>query len=412
MPVEFLGMGAGSDSTETTPATTAFFDPAYAVEIARAHEDNGWDHLLFAYNTTLQDPIVQAAWVAAHTGRIQLRIAHRPNVSHPTYAARSFLTLDHLAGGRVTVHFITGGSQADQAREGDRLPKDERYRRTREYIQVVRRIWETGGPFDWHGEFYEFEDFSTGLRPVAGRRPGISFGGSSEAAWQVGAAVADIYALFGEPLDDAAAQQQQILDRAAALGRSAPLRWQIAFRPIIAPTDEQAWEKAHQILGRLTARRDGGEVIDPLRHHSRPPEAAGTRRLLEAASRGDHHDRALWTALATAAGGGGGSATALVGSYDTVTQALLDYTDLGFEIFGLRGYDLVADAREFGQHVIPQVRAEVARREAGSTPDQLRAEHATDRRQRRGPTTSAPASRDATLTEQNAGGSGKPPPRP
>jgi alkanesulfonate monooxygenase len=379
MPVEFLGMGAGNDSTETTPATTAFFDPAYAVQIARAHEENGWDHVLFAYNTTLQDPTVQATWVAAHTERIQLRIAHRPNVSHPTYAARSFLTLDHLAGGRVTVHVITGGSQADQAREGDRLPKDDRYRRTQEYIQVMRRIWETGELLDWHGEFYEFENFSTGLRPVAGRRPGISFGGSSEAAWRVGAAEADIYALFGEPLVDAAIQQQQILDRAATEHRTAPLRWQIAFRPIIAPTDEQAWEKAHRILGRVTARRDGGEILDRLRHYGRPPEAAGTRRLLEAAARGEHHDRALWTALAAAAGGGGGSATALVGSYDTVTQALLDYTDLGFEIFGLRGHDLLPDAIEFGRHVIPQVRAEIAHRETGRTSDQLRTAQATHR---------------------------------
>lgn len=390
MPVEFLGMGAGNDSTETTPATTAFFDPAYAVEIARAHEDHGWDHLLFAYSTTLQDPTVQATWVAAHTERIQLRIAHRPNVSHPTYAARSFLTLDHLAGGRVTVHVITGGSRADQAREGDRLPKDDRYRRTREYIQLVRRIWESEDPLDWHGEFYDLEDFSTGLRPVGGRRPGISFGGSSEAAWEVGAAEADIYALFGEPLADAAAQQQQILDRAAAAGRSSPLRWQIAFRPIIAPTDEQAWEKAHRILGRFTARRAGGEVLDPLRHYDRPPEATGTRRLLEAAARGEHHDRALWTALAAAAGGGGGSVTALVGSYDTVTQALLDYTDLGFEIFGLRGHDLLPDAREFGRHVIPQVRAEVAHREARRTPDQLRAGHATHRQRLLGTSTPGP----------------------
>ena len=379
MPVEFLGMGAGNDSTETTPATTAFFDPSYAVEIARVHEDHGWDHLLFAYNTTLQDPTVQATWVAAHTERIQLRIAHRPNVSHPTYAARSLLTLDHLAGGRVTVHVITGGSQADQAREGDRLPKDERYRRTQEYIQLVRRIWETGELLDWHGEFYDLEDFATGLRPVAGRRPGISFGGSSEAAWAVGAAEADIYALFGEPLVDAAAQQQQILDRAVTADRTTPLRWQIAFRPIIAPTDEQAWEKAHRILGRITARRAGGEILDRLRHYARPPEAAGTRRLLEAAARGEHHDRALWTAPAAAAGGGGGSATALVGSYDTVTQALLDYTDLGFEIFGLRGHDLLPDAREFGRHVIPQVKAEIAHREAGRTPDQLHTAHATHR---------------------------------
>ncbi|WP_245232852.1 hypothetical protein [Paenarthrobacter nicotinovorans] len=45
MPIEFLGMGAGNDSTETSPATTPFFDPAYAARIARIHEDNNWDHV-------------------------------------------------------------------------------------------------------------------------------------------------------------------------------------------------------------------------------------------------------------------------------------------------------------------------------------------------------------------------------
>jgi alkanesulfonate monooxygenase len=379
MPVEFLGMGAGNDSTETTPATTEFFDPAYAARIAKVHEDHHWDHVLFAYNSATQDPAVHAAWVAANTQRIQLRLAHRPNISHPTFAAKTILTLDHIAQGRLTVHFITGGSQTDQAREGDHLTKEDRYRRTQEYIRIVRRAWQGGEPFDWDGEFYRFEDYSSNIRPFGGKRPGISFGGSSRAAWAVGAAEADIYALFGEPLADAAEQQQEILGRAAAVGRTEPLRWQIAFRPIVAATDKEAWEKAHTILALLASRRGKGEVIDPVRHYANKPEAAGTQRLLAAAERADHHDRALWTALAKAAGGGGGSATALVGSYDTVTQALLDYHELGFEIFGLRGYDFVPDAVEFGTHVIPQLKAEVARREAGKTPGQLRAAQATAR---------------------------------
>jgi len=378
MPIEFLGMGAGNDSTETSPATTPFFDPSYAAKIARIHEENNWDHVLFAYNSATQDPSVHATWVAANTERIQLRLAHRPNVSHPTFAARSFLSLDHIAQGRLTVHFITGGSQADQAREGDFVAKDARYGRTQEYMQIVRRAW-SGGSFDWNGEHYRFTDFASGLAPFNGKRPGISFGGSSEAAWSVGAAEADIYALFGEPLADAAGQQEQILSRAAALGRTDPLRWQIAFRPIVAATDELAWEKAHAIMGRFQARRSAGEVIDPVRHYTAKAEAAGTQRLLAAAERADLHDRALWTALAKAAGGGGGSATALVGSYDTVTQAILDYHELGFEIFGLRGYDFVPDAIEFGQHVIPQLKQEVAHRERSVAPEALRAAHADAR---------------------------------
>jgi len=363
MPVEFLGMGAFNDATETRPRSTAVLDPEYARRIARVHEEHDWDHVLFAYSSGSPDPILTAGWVAAHTERIQLRLAHRPNTSFPTVAARQFATLDQLSRGRLTVHFITGGSTADQAREGDYLPKDDRYERTREYIRIVKRAWTSREPFSHRGTYYRFDDFVSAVEPYRQPRPGVSFGGSSEAAWQVGAAEADIYTLFGEPLTDAADQQRRILAAAAAQGRTEPLRWQIAFRPIIAPTDAEAWERAHTILRDIHAANDTAAQQTLRRHHPPSnPENAGSQRLLAAAERGERHDRALWTAtsMATAAAG---SSTALVGSYETVAAALLDYVDLGFEIFGLRGYDFVPDAEEFGRHVIPLVRHEVAHRD-------------------------------------------------
>ena len=62
-----------------------------------------------------------------------------------------------------------------------------------------------------------------------------------------------------------------------------------------------------------------------------------------------------------------GNSTALVGTPETVAAALLDYYDLGVRIFSARGYHLYDDAVDFGRHVIPLVREEVARREAAAT---------------------------------------------
>lgn len=377
MPVEFLGMGAPNDGTEARGRTTEVFDKKYAAKIARIHEDNNWDHVLFAYSSGSPDPILQAGWVAANTGHIKIRLAHRPNTSFPTVAARQFLTLDHLSEGRVTVHFISGGDQTDQQREGDYLAKDERYRRTHEYITIVRKAWTSEEPFDWDGEFYKFENFRSEIRPFNGTPPLISFAGSSPAAWTAGAALADIYTLFGEPIEDTREQQQQILQQAAAQNRTRPLRWQIAFRPIVAPTDELAWEKAHRVVEDIRRFRESGGIWS--KHHPlRKPDSAGSQRLLAVAERGERHDRALWTPTAKATGGGG-SSTALVGSYETVAAALLDYVDLGFEIFGLRGYNFVPDAQEFGQHVIPLVKQEVARRDAEAG-KQARAEREAEAR--------------------------------
>ncbi|CAM5664369.1 hypothetical protein SHIRM173S_11432 [Streptomyces hirsutus] len=44
------------------------------------------------------------------------------------------------------MHFITGGNDHEQGREGDTLTKDERYARTREYIRIVKKIWTTHKP--------------------------------------------------------------------------------------------------------------------------------------------------------------------------------------------------------------------------------------------------------------------------
>jgi alkanesulfonate monooxygenase len=69
--------------------------------------------------------------------------------------------------------------------------------------------------------------------------------------------------------------------------------------------------------------------------------------------------------------GGAGNSNALVGTPEVVTQALLDYYDLGVEIISARGYDILGDAIDFGRHVIPIVREEVAKRDAERELDRL-----------------------------------------
>ncbi|MEN0129344.1 MAG: LLM class flavin-dependent oxidoreductase, partial [Brevundimonas sp.] len=218
-------------------------------------------------------------------------------------------------------------------------------------------------PFSHAGPYYSVESFV--LRARGAGRPGLSAGGASRRALEVGAAVADVFALFGEPLAATAAQVELLRGFAAAAGRPVP-RLQIAFRPIVAATDDEAWAKAHAIKARIDARAAAAEPVASLSSApavpGRLPENTANLRLAELAAAGERHDRALWTPTVAGAGGLPTSATALVGSYRTVADALLDYVDLGFEIFGLRGYDLVEDAIEFGDNVIPLVRAGAANR--------------------------------------------------
>jgi alkanesulfonate monooxygenase len=363
MAVEFLGIAGTNPASEVTPRTGGPLDLEYTSKLARAHEDNGWDRILFAYHSGSPDPSTVAAYVATRTERINLVVAHRPNVAYPTLTAKTFATLDHISNGRFEVHVITGGSTADQAAEGDFLPKDDRYGRTREFIQILKQAWTSDERFDFAGEHYQFEQFVADIKPLQQPRPRISFGGSSAAAYAVGAAEADIFALWGEPLAGTKEQLATIDAEAAKAGRSDRPTIQIAFRPILAPTEELAWEKAESILGRIKAVQSG--TTNRRRDPSKTPENAGSRRLLAAVEAGERHDRALWTAP-TGLTGGGGNSTALVGTPETVAAALLDYYDLGVRIFSARGYDIYDDAIDFGRYVIPLVREEVARRETST----------------------------------------------
>lgn len=366
MPVEFLGIAANHDGTETRARSAGALDLPYAVKLARAHEDNGWDRVLFAYHSGSPDPAQVAAHVAAHTERLNLVVAHRPNTAYPTLTAKTFATLDHISNGRFEVHVITGGSTADQSAEGDHLDKDARYARTREFIRILKQAWTSNEPFDFDGEHYRFENFLADIKPLQTPRPRISFGGSSPAAYAVGAQEADVFALWGEPLAGTAEQIETIRAAAAAAGRALPTI-QVAFRPILGATDELAWEKAERTLGDIHALQAEGASVSRgrLRRSGSRPENAGSQRLLAAAEAGERHDRALWTATSAATAGGGNS-TALVGTPETVAAALLDYYDLGVRIFSARGYHLYDDAVDVGRHVIPLVREEVARREAAT----------------------------------------------
>lgn len=349
MTVEFVSQVHVRDSSDLYPKPGNAIDVEFLRRYAAALEEAAFDHTLVPYGSKGFSSFGVAAALSQLTESIGLIVAQRPNIFHPTAAAQALATLDQLSGGRALVHIISGGNDAEQIRQGDYLTKEQRYERTREFIEILRRSWQETEPWDHEGTYYRFEDYSGDLKPVRGTVP-ISFGGSSAQAYAVGGALADIYALWGEPLAETAEQIDGIRESARAAGREdAPRIW-VTFRPIIAPTSEQAWEKAHDILGALRRHREGAVV--------RPPENVGSQRQLAVAAAGELHDRALWTPVA-AATNAAGAATALVGTPEVVAEAILDYVRLGASIVSIRGYDNLNDVVDYGKHLLPLVRAEL-----------------------------------------------------
>jgi alkanesulfonate monooxygenase len=353
MPVEFIGMIATRASSESRAADGPLIDVPFTRRFARVHEESGFDRVLIGYYSDAPDGFVVAADVFANTERLGILLAHRPGFVAPTLAARKLATLDQFSGGRLAVHVISGGSDVDQRRDGDYLDHDMRYRRTDEYLEVLRAIWTAERPLDHAGEFYRFAGASPAVRPAQRPYLPIYFGGSSDAAIAVAARHADVYALWGEPLDAARAHIERV--RAAASEHGRPLRFSISFRAILGQSEDAAWDRAQRLLRQVRTRSAGGIASDAR------SESVGSRRLLEAAAAGDVHDERLFTAIAQATGARGNT-TALVGTPEQVAESLLRYVDIGGTTILLRGFDPVEDAREYAD-IVRLVRAEVALRD-------------------------------------------------
>ncbi|GLZ42204.1 LLM class flavin-dependent oxidoreductase [Actinokineospora sp. NBRC 105648] len=371
--VEFISLSHLNPSTELNPVPSRGIDLAYFRTYVRSLEEGGYDYTLLPYGSNSADSFVTAAAVGQLTEHLRPIVALRPNTTIPQVGAQKLATLDQLTEGRAVVHLISGGSDAEQARHGDYLPKDRRYARTSEYIDVLRRAWTEPAPFSHEGEFYKFDDFGPGFAPYAGPIP-ISIGGQSDEAFQVGGEKADIFSFWGEPLDDLRAEIERVHAIAGAAGRTTLPRIWVTFRPIIAKTDELAWQKAHEYVAKIADTFAKSAYGKQSLVQKGSPQNVGSQRALSFAEKADLYDRALWTRTAAVTNAGGAS-TALVGSPETVAAAILDYVDRGADLVSIRGYDTLADAVDYGKHVLPLVRQELAHRAATGTRGTLQAEH-------------------------------------
>jgi alkanesulfonate monooxygenase len=358
MPVEMIGWIAPRVSSELIPPAGPPFDANVISETARIHERAGFDRVLIGYFSHAPDGFLIAAHAAAVTERLGFLLAHRPGFVAPTLAARKLATLDQLSNGRLAVHIIVGGSDADQAKDGDWTDHDARYRRADEYLSVLRRCWTEPALFDHSGEFYRTQASFSEIRCRQQPHIPIYGGGGSEAAVRALAPHVDVYMLWGEPLAETASFMDRVRAEAARRGRTPS--FSLSTRPILGASDGEAWELARLILDRVLANRAGANTS--------PRQNVGSQRLLRAAAKAEVHDSCLWTALAAATGAPGNS-TALVGSPETVARALLEYYKLGATSLLIRGYDPRPDAVRYGAELIPLVRDLVAEYDRARSPD-------------------------------------------
>jgi len=358
--LEIIGLLATQYASETHAPAGPVIDKTFLATIALAHENAGFDRTLIGYGSAWPDGFQVAAYAATKTTRLKFLLAHRPGFVAPTLAARQLATLEQFTDGRLAVHIITGGSDDEQARDGDVLTKDERYARTDDYIDVLKKTWASSQPFDHDGPYYKVRDNFSAVKPLQQPHLPVFFGGASDAALRVAGKHADVYALFGETVEGVREIVSKVRAAAAEYGRQDRIRFSLSLRPILARTEEEAWARARRILETAKELRAQGATSFFRRAKN---QAVGSQRLLHTASGGAVRDKRLWTEIAQLTGAAGNS-TSLVGTPEQVVDALLDYYDLGVTKFLFRGFDPLEDAIDYGRNLLPLFREAVAARRA------------------------------------------------
>ncbi|TYB65449.1 LLM class flavin-dependent oxidoreductase [Nonomuraea sp. PA05] len=316
---------------------------------AEAVERHGWAGALIGTGWERPDTFTVATALAARTTTFQPLIAVRPGYWRPANFASAAATLDHLTGGRVLVNIVSG--KDDLAAYGDSEgDQAHRYGRTKEFMRLVRRLW-TEEDVTHHGEHFSVTGSTVVPRPVVlgeRRHPRLYFGGASEAAERVAATEADVQLFWGEPLDGIAARIARLKQLSERLGRELPpLEFGLRVTTVVRGTTEQAWADAEARVARMAAGAVAGDV--------NWQAAAGQRRLLDLAARGEVLDRNLYTAPGRYGGGGAGT-TWLVGSAEDVAESLRDYQALGISHFVLSDTPYLAEVERQGDELLPLLR--------------------------------------------------------
>jgi alkanesulfonate monooxygenase len=319
--------------------------PAYIDRVAQEAESACFEGILLPVGPTCADSFISAAHIAMATKRLRIVAAVRTGAVLPTVAAKSLATLSHLAPERIAINVVTGGSPMELAMDGDTLPHEARYRRTAEFLQVLRCSWEED-PFDFAGEFFKVRGARFAPRPVSPLP--VYLGGASASAVHSATQYADIYLMWGEP-SEAVARQFAVVRRLAGLaGRQ--VRCGMRINLIVGKTHDDAWNMAEAGLAAVTGTQAASAAA-----YIRDSDSEGLRRIQQTQAITIVDRAVYWTGMVPFRSG---NSTALVGSPEEVAAALGNYVQAGVEEFIFSSYPHHESIELIGGEVLPRLRKE------------------------------------------------------
>jgi FMN-dependent oxidoreductase (nitrilotriacetate monooxygenase family) len=211
------------------------------------------------------DPLTLLPVLAMETQHLGL-IATASTTFEPAYTiARRFASLDHISGGRAAWNLVTTSNPDTALNFGltEHMEHGERYRRAREFYDVVTGLWDSWADdafvrdvedgvyfdperlhvLDHQGEFLSVRGPLNIARPIQGW-PVIVQAGASDAGRQLAAETAEMVFAGGGRLADSQAYYADVKGRAQRLGRDPD---HIKILPgclvVVSDTDAEATKK-------------------------------------------------------------------------------------------------------------------------------------------------------------------------
>ena len=187
------------------------------------------------------DPLTLLPALAMMTKHLGLIATASTTFEQPYLIARRFASLDHISGGRAAWNLVTTSNPDAALNFGmdDQMEHGERYRRAREFYDVVTGLWDSWAddafirdvksgiyfdPEKLHvlnhaGKYFKVRGPLNIARPVQGW-PVVVQAGASDSGRQLAAETAEVVFAGGGPLDDGRKLYADIKGRMEKIGRN------------------------------------------------------------------------------------------------------------------------------------------------------------------------------------------------
>ena len=179
---------------------------------------------------------------------------------NPVYLAHRLAMLDHMARGRFQWGIGGGAIPTDLSLFG--IDAADVRGRSAEVLDVVLKLWESNGPFSYHGKFFDIEtptfdpekDRGYYMKPFQQPHPPIAVAASTPDSASMGMAGARGWIPMTSSLLSRTYLRDhwKLVEAGAAKSGRHPKRsdWRIARDVLVAPTPALARERARVVLGR------------------------------------------------------------------------------------------------------------------------------------------------------------------